>query len=261
LFFEDLGVPAKELSDERNWDKWIKLYWAHRRTLTPTWESHLHREINRFYYAIQEGWYLRRIDFFNQKKELRQKYLIRRSERNSTKALEWKVVAGAYVEGLKRKAEQKKYDDRYAEFLKNIPVDWLTEMGPDSREKKTPYQKFLIDLSENWSTFLRSYSGGHYLEINASPQSWSLEHWVAGRTPKGDSLYTYHPKPVSLYQLAQVKPVHGTYSSNAEYLWALQQREFPVARQIQMGGAGNIEKLRKQMPQWLMMGDVLPFKR
>ena len=212
-FFDDLGVEKAQLlnalANPFASERWINGYWDYRRTLNRTELASLHRKIDRLYYMTMEVRYIKLIEAVMEKNEFRRKYRIRPQQAHSPEAGWWLILAGAFVEGLRRKERSEELDRKIESFRMRMPREWLEELRTASQpdDKHLPdraYEKFVRALDQNWQRFIHSYENdAHAALINGFPTMGSLNNFLEGRAKDGKRLLhdptKYWPRPVDYY--------------------------------------------------------------
>lgn len=199
-FFDEIGISAIAWAHTRPeaWELYIENYWKHRQSLSREEQASLHREINRFYYILKtKGWIIYEFDLFGQKRaNLRKKYEISSQQSDSRNAELWLQIAGAYVEGLRRKKIRskihEKLEERLREFPGKYPPSYWTEELPASDGE---YNFWLSTLNEkskgrsNWQNFIHSWNKDpHFITINNSSFSSTLDTILRGVYPASSKI-------------------------------------------------------------------------
>lgn len=264
-FYEELGIPRSLWisTPESTWDIWIMDYFNHRKGLQPAERSELHAEIDRFWIMLQEDKYfppgLFPFDLRGKRAaELTAKHRI--ESPIGQRADLWLKLAGAYVEGRKRKKKEAARESEASPDIETvIPPGWLNHPGNES--SREAYKHWLRTLTEgdNWAKFVRSYKNDtHGVTVRNAPICASLRSFVhqryLDRYWMGREVKNYGQplrKPPGQLYWPKLLQVYNT-AGGGHYLFQAVENEYLPVSVCQATALGG--DLRRDMPPWLTIG-------
>ncbi len=261
-FWKDLGITEaywKRLT-VADVEEGIERYWAYRASLSASEVSSMHRQINRFYFAIKRGVYQRFISP-TELPRVRRKYLIPRKKLSTPEPELWFRIAGVYVRTLMKRsrAAEDKGDYRVRippDWLKGVPGGDLKDMSDEDRGVRKFIDAIMEDYPKNWLDFVRSYEKEDHIAVVAeSPVIHTLSWFEANKDKLKPSrnlshmfrinCMRYWPKPLS------------TFTRGAGGLRGLlRQRNWEKELFLQHGASSGYssDSTERNMADWMMVG-------
>lgn len=264
-FYTDLGIPKSVWvqTNELTWDIWIQHYFDHLKSLQLPERSKLHSEIDRFWFMVEENKYYPPgvVVFDPGGKKVAQLLAKHRIQSPvGQRADLWLKIAGAYLEGLKRKENETIRQGKESPNIEvTIPPGWLDH--PDNSKRGDAYNFWLKTLTEgnNWSRFVNSYKNDvHGVTVVNASICASLRSFVNQRYMEK----YWNGREVKNYGKPLLKPPGQRYWPKALgsfntvgggwYLYQAVENEYISVTQCQATADGR--SLQSKMPPWLTIG-------
>lgn len=206
-FFKEIGIGEQEfanaLIDSKISDGWIAAYRTYQATQSADAVGLLHRKVDALFALLTDD-------------GGGQGGLIADSQ--SVDAGVWLVIAGALVEGIRRRADEVARQQRVARFRTNPPSGWIPQES-GNRETLSEIGRFARDVTTQWGRFWASYEREPHVGVRADGSTVveTLE-WF-GRTPSPPQALFW---PQSRDAFASDLSINHLYG-----VWIMEVKHFP----------------------------------